>query len=171
MLLGVGARETEHLRHASETDIPRATRGRLCALTHLKKGRVLHSPVWWDVRQIPLINKLIILLGYSTGGLGAQPLLGLVLTPRTGTLTSKSDLQLTDFLSHPGYIIFWHPPASCGVTIHTQFNPSTVTVIPWYLRPDVPVIHTGAFHIWQLGRVGGQYVTFWPSSSSCKLSC
>ena len=39
------------------------------------------------------------------GTWGAQPLLGLVLTPRTGTLTSNSDLQLTDFLSHPGYII------------------------------------------------------------------
>ena len=43
--------------------------------------------------------------------------------------------------------------------ICTQFNPSTVKVIPWYLRPDAPVIYTGAFLIWQLGRVGGQYVT------------
>ena len=30
---------------------------------------------------------------------------------------------------------------------------------PRYLRPDAPVIYTGAFLIWQLGRVGGQYVT------------
>ena len=43
--------------------------------------------------------------------------------------------------------------------ICTQFNPSTVKVIPWYLRPDAPVIYTGASLIWQLGRVGGQYVT------------
>ena len=40
--------------------------------------------------------------------------------------------------------------------ICTQFNPSTVKVIPWYLQP---VIYTGAFLTWQLGRVGGQYVT------------
>ena len=60
-------------------------------------------------------------------------------------LTPNSDLQLTDFLSHPGYIIVCRPPASCGVTIRTQFNLSTVKVIPWYLRPDAPVIYTGAF--------------------------
>ena len=43
--------------------------------------------------------------------------------------------------------------------ICTQFNPSTVKVIPWYLRMDAPVIYTGAFLIWRVGRVGGQYVT------------
>ena len=40
----------------------------------------------------------------------------------------------------PGYIIVWRPPASCGLHICTQFNPSTAKVIPWYLRPDAPVI-------------------------------
>ena len=45
--------------------------------------------------------------------------------------------------------------------ICTQFHPSTVKVIHWYLRPDAPVIYIGAFLIWQFGRVGGQYVTFW----------
>ena len=44
-------------------------------------------------------------------------------------LTPNSDLQQTHFLSHPGYIIVCRPPASCGVTIRTQFNPSTVKVI------------------------------------------
>ena len=39
----------------------------------------------------------------------------------------------------PGYIIVWHPPASCERRICTEFNPSTVKAIPWYLRPDVPV--------------------------------
>ena len=43
--------------------------------------------------------------------------------------------------------------------ICTQFNPSTVKDIPWYLWPDAPFIYTGVFLIWQLGRVGGQYVT------------
>ena len=74
-------------------------------------------------------------------------------------LILASSLQLIDFLSPTGYIIIWHPPASCGVTIRTQFNSSTVRVIPQYLRPDAPVIYTGAFIIWQLSRVRGQYVT------------
>ena len=39
----------------------------------------------------------------------------------------------------PGYIIIWHPPASCGCHICTQLNPSTVKVIPWYLRLDAHV--------------------------------
>ena len=58
-----------------------------------------------------------------------------------------------------GYITIRRSPASCERHICTQFNPSTVKVIPWYLRPDSPVIYTGAFPIWQLGQVGGQYIT------------
>ena len=58
-----------------------------------------------------------------------------------------------------GYITIRRPPASCERHICTQFNPSTVKVIPWYLWLDAPVIYTGAFLIWQLGRAGGQYVT------------
>ena len=34
----------------------------------------------------------------------------------------------------------------------TEFNPSPFKVIPWYLRPDAPVIYTGASLIWQLGQ-------------------
>ena len=79
-------------------------------------------------------------------------------------LFPASSLQLTDFLSHPRYIIIWHPPTSSGVTIRTQFNQSAVKVIPRYLRPDAPVIYTGAFLIWQLSWVGGQYVTIWRHS-------
>ena len=48
----------------------------------------------------------------------------------------------------------------CEHRICIQSNPSTVKVIPWYLWPDAPVIYTGAFLIWQLSRVGGQYVTY-----------
>ena len=44
--------------------------------------------------------------------------------------------------------------------ICTQFNPSTVNDIPWFFRLDAPVIYTGTFRIWQLGRVGGQYATW-----------
>ena len=65
----------------------------------------------------------------------------------------------SDFLSNRGYKFVWRSHASCDVTIRTQFNPSTVEVIPRYLRPDAPVIYTGPFLIWLLGRVGGQYVT------------
>ena len=54
-------------------------------------------------------------------------------------LSTASYLQLTNLSVAPGYIIVWHPPASCGRHICTQFNPSTVKVIPWYLRPDAPV--------------------------------
>ena len=58
-------------------------------------------------------------------------------------LSPASYLQLTDSNSElpvaPGYIIVWHPPASCERRICTQFNPSTVKVMPWYLRPDAPV--------------------------------
>ena len=46
-----------------------------------------------------------------------------------------------------GYIIISRPPTSCERHICTPFNPSTVKAIPWYLRPDAPVIYTGAFLI------------------------
>ena len=61
-------------------------------------------------------------------------------------------LQLTEVPVAPGNIIIWRSPASCGRHISTQFNPSTGRVMPRYLRPDAPVIYTGAFLIWQLGR-------------------
>ena len=48
-------------------------------------------------------------------------------------------LQLSELPVAPGYIIVWHPTASSGRRICTQFNPSTVKVIPWYLRLDAPV--------------------------------
>ena len=54
-------------------------------------------------------------------------------------LSPTNWLQLTELPVARGYIIVWHPPASCERRICTQFNPSTVNVIPWYLRPDAPV--------------------------------
>ena len=39
----------------------------------------------------------------------------------------------------PGYVIVWHPPASCGRRNFTKLNPSTAEVISWYIRPDAPV--------------------------------
>ena len=72
----------------------------------------------------------------NRGAWGPSPLLG----PRSHCLELQ---QLTpnslELPVAPGYIIIWHPPASCGRHICTQFNPSTVKVIPRYLRPDAPV--------------------------------
>ena len=51
----------------------------------------------------------------------------------------QTDSKLTEFPVAPGYFIVLHPPATCERLICTQFNPSTVKVIPWYLRPDAPV--------------------------------
>ena len=70
------------------------------------------------------------------GALGAQPSAESWFSmPRTATTDSK----LTELPVAPGYIIVCRPPVSCGRHICTQFNPSTVKVIPWYLRPDAPV--------------------------------
>ena len=55
------------------------------------------------------------------------------------TLSPTKWLQLTELPVAPGYIIVWRSPASCERRICTQFKPSTVKVIPWYLRPDAPV--------------------------------
>ena len=74
-------------------------------------------------------------------------------------LTPNSDLQLTRTSCSTGLYNCLTPICFSERRICTQFNPSTVKGIPWYLRPDAPVIYTGAFLIWQLGRVGGQYVT------------
>ena len=103
--------------------------------------------------------------GYSSTSFsfscGAQPGWGVGAGAgfHAGILSPKLWLQLTELPVATGYIIVWRLPASCGRHICTQLNPSTVKVIPRYLRPDAPVIYTGAFLIWQLGRVGGQYVT------------
>ena len=54
-------------------------------------------------------------------------------------LPTASYLQLTELPVAPGYIIVWPPPDSCERRICTQFNPSTVKVIPWYLRTDATI--------------------------------
>ena len=76
-------------------------------------------------------------------------------------LTPNSVSKLTRTSYGTGLYNCLTPTCFSERRICTQFNPSTVKVIPWYLRPDAPVIYTGAFLIWQLGRVGGQYVTWW----------
>ena len=86
-------------------------------------------------------------------------------------LTPNSDLQLTRSSCSTGLYNCLTPTCFNERRICTQFNPLTVKVIPWYLRTDAPVIYTGAFFIWQLGWVGGQYVTFlWKSFMSKDLN-
>ena len=62
----------------------------------------------------------------------------LVLTTRTGTLTSSSELQLIWTSCNRGYIIVF---ADSIQPDDSQGHP----LISWYLRPDAPVIYTGAF--------------------------
>ena len=52
----------------------------------------------------------------------------------------------------PGYIIVWHPPASCGCRMCTEFNSSTG-------QGDIPIFSTGCTCFLIDGSVEGQYVT------------
>ena len=80
-----------------------------------------------------------------SGVLGAHsPLLG------AGSLYSI--LSPTNWT--PGYIFVWHPPDSSGRHLCTQFNPSTVRVIPWYLRPDAPVLWSTAGSEVNMNKIG-----------------
>ena len=64
----------------------------------------------------------------------------------------NSNWLLKPFVA-PGYIIVWCPPASCGHTHLHRIQPfPQVKVIFWYLRPDAPVIYTGASLDWRLSR-------------------
>ena len=97
-----------------------------------------------------------------------------ILSP-TGT-----ELELTDCNSPkpsvaPGYIIVWHPPASCGRTHlqRIQLRPQ-VKVIFRHPRPDAPAspffcLFTQA-HLLIDGSVEGQYVTEWVSISLLRFS-
>ena len=99
----------------------------------------------------PTLLAITAFLSHSPGllnrGLGAQPLLG------HGSHSSIFSLTVWTSSSR-GYIIILRSPTSCERHICTQFNPSTVKVIPWYLRPDAHVIYTGAF----------LFLTAWPGS-------
>ena len=72
----------------------------------------------------------------QSGVLRAQPSLG------TGShysiLSPTNWHQLTQLSVAPGYIIVWRYLLPVASQLH-RINPSTVKVIPWYLRPDAPV--------------------------------
>ena len=71
----------------------------------------------------------LVLLGCSIG----------VLLLSTASYLQLTYSKLTELPVAPGYIIVWYPPASWERRICTQFSPSTVKVIPWYLRSHAPV--------------------------------
>ena len=91
----------------------------------------------------------------NRGPWGPSSLLGLVLTASN----CNNWLQTTRTSCGTGLYNCLTPTCFSECRICTQFNLSIVKVILWYLRLDAPVIYTGAFLIWQLGRVVGQYVT------------
>ena len=96
-----------------------------------------------------------VLLGCSTGSLGALPLLG---HSSHSSIFSPTDLN---FLS-PG---LYNNLTSTYFLRASQFalnltpRQSRSPLISWYLQPDAPDIYTGASLIWQLGWVVGQYAT------------
>ena len=67
-----------------------------------------------------------------------------------------SSLQLTRTSCRRGYIIIWLPPTSCERHNWHSIQPLDSQGRPWYLRPDAPVIYTGAFLL----------LTAWPSRRS-----
>ena len=72
-------------------------------------------------------------------------------------LIPASSLQLIWNSCRRGYIIIWHPPTSCERHNSHSIQPvdsQGYPLIPWYLRPDAPVIYTGAFLL----------LTAWPGS-------
>ena len=59
-----------------------------------------------------------------------------------------SSLQLIWTSCRRSYIIIWHPPTSCERHNSHSIQPlDNQGLTPWYLRPDAPVIYTGAFLI------------------------
>ena len=124
-----------------------------------------------------------VLLGCSTGDLGAQPFWDMVLIPasslqliwtttaQSGVLSTPSagcwfSLQhlisnwLTSYL-HPGYIIVRLPPSSCerhkSHSIQPVHGQGYILIFLDRMHLLFTQVH---FLFWQLSRVGGQYETF-----------
>ena len=88
-------------------------------------------------------------------GLGAQPLLG---HGSHSSIFSSTDLNFLSPGLYNNLTSTYFLRASHLYSIQPIDNQG-YPLIPWYLRPDAPVIYIVAFLIWQPGRVGGQYVT------------
>ena len=130
-------------KYTSHTLFERLAKG-LCVRGELETER---TATYWP--QIPLSLAALISCSAGLHNWGSWRSIGLCWVLVLSTASFSNWLNLSVALGH---VIVWCPPASCGHHICTQFSPSTVNVIPWYLRPDAPVIYTGASLIWQLDR-------------------
>ena len=109
--------------------------------------------------------------GLLNRGPGAQPFWDMVLIP-------ASSLQLTWTSCCRDYIIIWRPTTSWeryNFALNSTPRPSRSPLISGYLRrPDILISSTGFtqvhFFFWQIGRVGGQYVTVWISIDFPKVN-
>ena len=135
--------------------------------------RLNRTATYWPPPHSYGHNSVSVLLGCSTGGLGAQPLWDMVLNPASslqlqllswgpeGSLcwvlvfSTASYLQLTDFLSSPGLYNCSTPTFFLWVSqITLNSTRPRSRLYPDIPRPDAPVIYTGAFPI----------LTAWPGS-------
>ena len=134
--------------HFIRNGCERATKG-LCVRGELETEQ---TATYWPPVPLSLAALLSRSAGLLNRGSWGPIALCWVLVLSTASYLQLTDSKLTELPVAPGYIIVWHPPASYEHRICTQFNPSTVKVIPWYLRPDSPVPLID-------GWVEGQYVT------------
>ena len=91
-----------------------------------------------------------VLLGCSTGGLGAQPLLG---HGSHSSIFSPTDLNFLSPGSYNNLTPTYFLRAS-QFALHSTPQQSRSPLISWYLRPDAPAIYTDAFLL----------LTAWPRS-------
>ena len=134
-------------KHSQHNNDERTHFFRKIYLSHfIRKGYVWS--VSWRLNKLQYIDpqipiSLAALLSRSAGllnqGSWGPIALCWVLVLSIASYLQLTDSKLTELPVASGYIIVWHPPASCERRIRTQFNRSTVKVIPWYLRPDAPV--------------------------------
>ena len=124
-------------KYTSHTLFERVAKG-LCVRDELETEK---TATYWPQVPLSLAALLSHSAGCSTGSPEGKALCReLVLTASNCNSNFNCNwLQLTQLSAAPGYIIVWRPPASYERRICTEFNPSTVKVISWYLRPDVLV--------------------------------
>ena len=110
----------------------------------LNRTATYWPPLFWLSQPF-----FLVLLGCSAGGLGVQPMLG------HGSHSSIFPPTDLNFLS-PG---LYNNLTSCerhNFALNSTPRQSRSPLISWYLRPDAPVIYTGAFLL----------LTAWPGRRS-----
>ena len=129
-------------KHSQHNNDERTPFSRKRYLSHyIRNGceRVMFERVSWRLNKLQNIDPkiplpLAALLSRSAGLLSRRswgPIaLCWVLVLSKASYLQLTDSKLTVLPVAPGYIIVWHPLASCGRHICTQFNLSTVNIIP-----------------------------------------